>query len=106
MSKAILTYHSHPAPKGRSYRSQLALARLMAHLALILVCCCAIVPFLWMVSTSLKTADAATAYPPQFIPHPIQWHNYLDVLETRTANFLLWTRNTLIITSPGIRNAV
>jgi multiple sugar transport system permease protein len=86
------------APSQRSqYQSRQALGKLMVHGALISICCAAIVPFLWMVSTSLKTGDAATAYPPQVIPHPVRWQNYVEVLSSRGIHFILWTRNTLII---------
>jgi multiple sugar transport system permease protein len=50
-----------------------------------------------MLSTSLKTGQSATAYPPQIIPHPVRPQNYWDVLDSRTTYFLLWTRNTLIV---------
>ena len=71
--------------------------RIAAHLVLLIVCTMAILPFAWMVSTSLKTAEATTEYPPSLWPRPIQWHNYLDVFRNEKANFLLWTRNTLVI---------
>ena len=35
------------------------------------------VPFLWMVSTSLKSLSDAYAYPPHFVPQVIHWENYL-----------------------------
>ncbi|MGC4190795.1 MAG: carbohydrate ABC transporter permease [Thermomicrobiales bacterium] len=37
-----------------------------------------LVPFLWMLSTSLKDNTQAFAYPPTWIPNPILWHNYVD----------------------------
>jgi multiple sugar transport system permease protein len=73
------------------------LARLSAHLALLAICLIAILPFLWMLSTSLKTQQAAYAYPPAWWPKPFQWHNFIDIFFAENANFLLWTRNTLII---------
>jgi len=76
--------------------------RLFAHSLLIAVCIAALMPFVWMLSTSLKTLEATTAFPPTFWPHPIQWHNYLDVFHQEHANFLLWTRNTLVIAVLGV----
>lgn len=35
-------------------------------------------PFLWMVSTSLKGLDEVYAFPPQFIPERVLWSNYPD----------------------------
>ncbi len=41
-----------------------------------------ILPFLWMLSTSLKTQGTAMAYPPVWIPQPAHWSNYLDVVQS------------------------
>jgi multiple sugar transport system permease protein len=38
-----------------------------------------IIPFLWMFSTSLKESRDVFTYPPQWIPDPAQWENYLRV---------------------------
>lgn len=35
-----------------------------------------VVPFLWMISTSLKTDANAFAWPPKLLPFPPQWGNY------------------------------
>jgi len=59
-----------------------------------------------MVSTSLKPLDAAMAYPPRLWPRPIRWGNYLEVFHSEKANFLLWTRNTLIIAGLGVVGTV
>ncbi len=64
---------------------------------LVLACAMAIVPFLWMVSTSLKTPDKAMAHPPTWLPNPAQPQNYANVLTNDKADFILWTRNTLVI---------
>jgi multiple sugar transport system permease protein len=82
---------SRPAKKANRGK------RIAGHVVLLIVCTLAILPFAWMVSTSLKTPEATTAYPPSIWPKPIQWHNYLDVFRSEKANFLLWTRNTLVI---------
>ena len=97
-----LSYDTTAAAPRKNYRAKQTIGRLLVHLALIIICVAAIVPFLWMVSTSLKTVTGATEYPPRFIPHPFRWENYPDVLFHGTTNFLLWTRNTLIITTLGV----
>jgi multiple sugar transport system permease protein len=76
--------------------------RMLVHAALIVICALAVLPFLWMVSTSLKSLEATMAYPPELLPKPIEWHNYADVFRSEKANFLLWTRNTLIIAILGV----
>src|SRR5256885_12791441 len=74
----------------------------LIHLALIVICAAALLPFLWMVSTSLKTPEGTLEYPPRWIPSPVQWHNYIDLFRNPRANFLLWTRNTLVIAVLGV----
>ncbi|HEV2471456.1 MAG TPA: carbohydrate ABC transporter permease, partial [Chthonomonadales bacterium] len=39
-----------------------------------------LVPFIWMVVTSLKTDRQTTVYPPVWIPRPVLWRNYPDAL--------------------------
>lgn len=38
-----------------------------------------LVPFLWMISTSLKTASDAFAFPPEWIPNPVDWANFAEI---------------------------
>lgn len=54
-------------------------------------------PFLWMVSTSLKTLPQTTQTPPQFIPHPWQPSNYVRIFTHPNFHAVLYTRNTLLI---------
>ena len=35
-------------------------------------------PFIWMISTSLKTAVDVFMFPPKWIPDPIMWVNYKE----------------------------
>jgi len=46
-----------------------------------------VLPFLWMVSTSLKSGAEVLAIPPTWIPHPVRWVNYVH-----TWNFLPFGR--------------
>jgi multiple sugar transport system permease protein len=39
-----------------------------------------IMPFVWMVSTSLKTPPEIFRYPPTWIPDPVAWENYARTL--------------------------
>ncbi|SEN83781.1 carbohydrate ABC transporter permease [Paenibacillus sp. OV219] len=56
------------------------------------------VPFLWMLSTSLKEEGAVFELPPKWIPTHIEWSNYSFVLGE--ANLLHGFMNTLIIVIP------
>jgi ABC-type glycerol-3-phosphate transport system permease component len=37
-----------------------------------------ILPFLWMLSTSLKEPNQIFVYPPQWIPNPVRWENFSE----------------------------
>ena len=54
-----------------------------------------LIPFLWVITTSLKETGHELLLPPEWIPNPVVWGNYAKVLEE--VPFLLYTRNTLII---------
>lgn len=43
---------------------------------LLILAVIALFPFLWMVSTSLKGAEEAFAFPPNLMPKDIKWENY------------------------------
>ncbi len=53
-------------------------------------------PFLWLVSSSFKAANKIYVFPPQFIPDPLRWQNYIEVFSA--VPVLLYTQNTLLIT--------
>jgi len=93
---AVLAYSvpSNRPPRRARPKSR---RRWMIHLLLWVICSTALVPFLWMVSTSLKTTEHALDFPPQVIPRPFVPQNYWTVLTSEKLNFLLWTRNSLII---------
>jgi len=52
-----------------------------------------LLPFVWMLSTSLKEANLVYTIPPQWIPDPVNWQNYIEI----------WTASNLLT---GIKNSV
>ena len=55
-------------------------SRFLIHACLIAVCVVFMLPFYWMVLTSVKELPQIVTSPPVFIPKPIAWHNYIDAL--------------------------
>ena len=55
------------------------LSTTIAFIALVIFSLISMVPFIWMISTSLKPSlkDVYT-FPPQWIPSPIAWSNYVE----------------------------
>lgn len=63
---------------------------------LVLLSLLSLVPFLWMISTSLKTRAEVFSYPPVFIPEVPQWDNYLQVFQAFP--FARYALNTALVT--------
>ncbi len=63
-----------------------------------------ILPWVWMISTSLKNPQELSVYPPIWIPHPIRWDNYLQAF--RGADFAAYLTNTMLVTAPSVLGAV
>lgn len=59
-----------------------------------------LIPFAWMLSTSLKPAEDVWLLPPQWIPKELHWENFANALTIMP--FLRYTVNTLIITTACI----
>jgi ABC-type glycerol-3-phosphate transport system permease component len=73
---------------------------------LVLILCGAafILPFLWMIGTSLKTNEQVLAFPPTWIPSPLQWSNYPDALDS--VPFMNYAANTALISFATIIGAL
>ncbi len=65
-------------PGSRQRRTRVR--NLGLHLLLIAGSILMLVPFFWMVATSLKEPGDVFIYPPQWIPQPIQWENYQETV--------------------------
>lgn len=61
-------------------------------------------PFYWLASTSLKLETKLFALPPQLIPYPVQWRNYLDMF--KYFSFLLYFINSAYVSALTILGTV
>src|ERR1700754_5174901 len=75
--------HASPAMNAFSYT------------VVIVACAISVIPFLYILSTSLKETTSLFHYPPQWIPSPIYWGNFDTLLSD--SRFLRWTLNTLLV---------
>ena len=83
---------------GMHRRQQLH--RLMVYALLLGLSIVFLLPFFWMVSTSLKHEQDVFAYPPSFIPNSFRWENYVDGWTLLPFNTFL--RNSVIVTTANV----
>jgi ABC-type glycerol-3-phosphate transport system permease component len=57
-------------------------------------------PFVWTISSSLKTAFEVVAFPPRLLPRDPQWGNYAEAWSY--ADFSLFFRNSILVTGLGL----
>lgn len=81
---------------ARQHRLRHLLTRALLYALLVAGAAFIFIPLAWTLSTSLKTEQQTLAYPPTWIPNPIQWQNYPDALTARP--FDRYYLNTFIIT--------
>jgi ABC-type glycerol-3-phosphate transport system permease component len=58
------------------------------------------IPFLWMLSTSLKEEGQVFLFPPVWIPNPVEWYNYGKAMTA--VPFGRYFANTIIITGISV----
>lgn len=76
-------------------RTKNVLQQILIHMALLPAAFVFMLPFLWMLSTSLKPDEQLYAYPPIWIPNPLQWSNYPNTVTY--IPFFRYMGNTLTI---------
>jgi multiple sugar transport system permease protein len=97
------------APRASAPRSQRRLlssrlSRIAPMVLLIVLAVVYLTPFVWMISTSLKTIAQSIASPPVLIPDPIVFKPFTDALTKM--NYPLAFRNTLIYAVPAVIGTV
>jgi multiple sugar transport system permease protein len=61
-------------------------------------------PFLWTLSTALKTPEAVFQFPPQWIPRPVMWENFAKAWTVLPFTLFVW--NTIVITAIATTGSV
>ncbi len=62
-------------------RPALDVRHALIHVALILGSFVMLLPFGWMLVTSLKSPPQIFTYPPSLVPNPVVWQNYVDTVQ-------------------------
>lgn len=76
---------------------------LFISLAILAMAFLTVLPFAWMISTSLKESTKVFVFPPQWIPRPIVWRNYFDALTVLPfGRFFLNSTIVSVVTTAGV----
>ena len=94
-----------PRRKGRSPSvTWRVITKSLGYTLLIAIALLSSIPLLWMISTSLKEHPGELLFPPELIPNPWEWHNYIDVWTvTGIHRFFL---NSLLVTITATAGSV
>jgi multiple sugar transport system permease protein len=84
------TTTEQPGRSAAGARFGRTVSAVLLHLILILVSLSMIVPFFWMVSTSLKDFSQVFLIPPTWIPDPVVWSNFPDSLKALPFGRAYW----------------
>jgi multiple sugar transport system permease protein len=72
------------------------LAKFATYIILVLGAAFILLPFLWMISTSLKPDNEVLLMPPKWIPSALQWKNYVDAF--KAVPFFTYLKNSIVVT--------
>ncbi|MEU4746654.1 carbohydrate ABC transporter permease, partial [Actinosynnema sp. NPDC023658] len=72
-----------------------SLGKVAGYTALAVAAAALLLPFFWMVSSSLKTDNAVFSTPVTWLPDVPQWRNYLEIW--RVSDMLVWLKNTVFL---------
>src|SRR6185503_3666449 len=89
--------HEQPRIMITGAKNRHRLSQIGAYVLLALGGAFILVPLYWMIATSLKAETKLFILPPQLIPDPIVWRNYVDVwtIQPFTGYFI----NTIFVTA-------
>ncbi len=97
--KAVATSES-VAPRATSRLSTRTVTRAIPMFVLLVLATIYLAPFVWMITTSLKTQPQSIASPPTLIPNPLTLDAFPKAFEQM--DFLGALRNTLIYAIPSV----
>ncbi len=69
--------------------------RVLGYVVLAVAAAAVLLPFYWMVMSSLKTNNDIFTLPVKWVPDSVVWHNYVDIWHK--SDMTTWLRNTLVL---------
>jgi multiple sugar transport system permease protein len=90
-----LAEHPEPKVRDRDNSPSKRLGRGVGYVLLAIFAVGLLMPFFWMVMSSLKSANEVFSVPVTWIPETFVWSNYVEIWSQ--ADMLVWIRNTLFL---------
>jgi multiple sugar transport system permease protein len=86
-----------PVPADTPQRGQRRsrVLRVVGYAVLVVSAAALLLPFYWMVISSLKTNNDVFTAPIKWVPDTVIWHNYVDIW--RKSAMTTWLKNTMIL---------
>ncbi|HST05339.1 MAG TPA: carbohydrate ABC transporter permease [Chloroflexia bacterium] len=91
--KAVVTARRGYLPRTKSARE--LFGKILSYFLLILGSILIMIPVFWMVSSALKANNQIFLFPPQWIPNPMQWDNFVKAMTALP--FATYFQNTMIV---------
>ena len=86
---------SPPPVDGKTLTPARRVARIVGYTVLVLAAVALLMPFFWMVMSSLKSANEVFSVPVKWFPETFVWSNYVEIWTQ--SDMLTWIRNTLVL---------
>ncbi len=90
-----LTDPAPRSPRVGASSTRRRVGRVLGYVALAVFAVGLLMPFFWMLMSSLKTANEVFSVPVVWIPETFVWQNYIDIWTK--SDMLTWIRNTLVL---------
>ena len=88
--------------RDRRAQTRSAIGRAVIYVLLLVGVGFALVPFFWLIRSSLMDQVQIFASPPKWLPNPLVWSNYPDALKAAPfARYLFNTLNIMVLVVPG-----
>jgi len=84
-----------PRRRGGPTSAPKRVGRVLGYLGLVVAAAAVLLPFFWMVMSSLKTNNNVFTVPIQWIPKTFVWSNYVDIWQK--SDMSTWLKNTMIL---------
>lgn len=98
--KASASRFPFPLSKRAQEEKHISLYQVVVYFLLVLGAVIFLLPFMWMITTSLKPSQQVFTFPPEFFPSTFQWQNYIDGWTVLPfTHFLI---NTVIVTVANV----